>query len=216
MLRKSFLIALAVSSVAGLAFSQPPVYLPDGGPFTGWGYDCTEWIYYDPATGWDSGLLIWNGQYYISGCNPVQWPNIGIELLVELEVVVVYDWTNVDIHLASFYDPFYIELTGYIAANCDTQMRLNPLPGYSMEELKFVPGSGFYGNLADPIPVTEWEIRKGADPNYYPMGYSGGSRTASFPVYQTYFWVRITVDPIYHQGDGEYRMEVELCPISEI
>lgn len=209
MFRKLLLTVVAVSLAAGFAFAQP-VYLPSGGPWNGiWGFDCTDWVYYD-MTGFDSGELLWDpiGQV-LRDCNgvPVVWPTMTITCYVELEVIVHYDWLNCEIHLASFYSDFYIVFSGYVRANGSTLLTFSPLPTMTLDELVPIAGLPGLPTPIDGITVCAWEYSIiGATGPYYPMSVCGPAYTHLFGLCDHDFWVRLTINPVYHQEAGVYQL----------
>jgi len=204
-------LALILIAVAALAFMAQAA-----GPWNGiWGVDFSEWV-------WTGGTpyqseCIYNptiGDFHVEG-NPlaVDWPELTVEMYIEFEIEVHYSFTNVQIHSASDYSQFIVELcNNWISENGQCIFQIEPYLTYTTGALVWqsgIPGTYTPGN---PIPVTDWQINLMGAGWVGMGGTSGGIRSYTFPVCHTDFCYRFTVNPEYHQAPGYYKMMVTLCP----
>lgn len=200
----------AVAMIVGAADAQ---WMP---PYP-WGTDCDNWINcYDP---WGPVEMIWDPaleQYMICGTTPVDFPQITLDLFVELETVLALDYTWCQAHRASDYDWFWYEIHGTIASNNPNKIMINSVPGHSLNFLDHLE-TVVCTNLEDPIPITWWYKNLEPDP-WAPMLLDP---CAPFGWYfekdlcDHDFWIGVQVEMAYHQPDGAYGtvIQVDVYPL---
>ena len=215
MSRIILLAPLCVLLMVGPALGDPPVGpIPPGG----WGTDCTNWIAYsDP---WVSQPLCYNptlggggdGWVDCSTGEQVIWPDLNIELWIEMACTFYWDETHVQIHRYDNYNDFVIYLDG--GSSCNNGQYIITTPPTALGSLDYMPFIQDMFNRTGPsfgtdIPLT-WEasLNGGA---FAPMidlpdNPEPGITSKYFLVdlCDNYWRVKITGDIAYHQEDGYY------------
>jgi hypothetical protein len=208
---KVFLVPLCVLLMAGVAFGGTPV---GPTPPAGWGRDCTQWMTYtDP---WDSGELCYDpnmgggGDGWIDCATNAQviWPDLHIEMWIEMECVFWWEETHVQIHRASDYSDFVIYLDGGSA--CNNGQYIITTPPTALGSLDYLPFiEDMFGRTGPShgtdIPLT-WEvsINGGAYEPMQDLADPPGSKYFLVDLCDNYWRVKITGDVVYHQEDGYY------------
>jgi hypothetical protein len=212
-----FVTSLCLMLMAGTAFSTDPQGpIPPGG----WGQDCSEWTSY--LNPWNSGEMVYDplagsggdGWVYCDG-SPVTWPPLFIEMWIEMECVIHWDETAAQVHLASYYDDFYLYFCGGSACNHGQYIITTPPVG---GDLDFLPFQSVVAGNEDPsfhtdIPLT-WDYSLDGGATYQPMtADTDGSKYFIVPACDQEWCIRVLVDLIYHQGDGYYYLGGDGCYI---
>ncbi|MBE9505426.1 MAG: hypothetical protein IMY84_01305 [Chloroflexi bacterium] len=216
MSRRILLAPLCLLLLAGPALCDPVV---GPTPPSGWGHDCTNWITYsDP---WVSNPLIYEwpsaggGDGWLDCTTGVQvvWPDLNIEMWIEMECTFYWDETHVQIHRYADYSDVVMYLDG--GSSCNNGQYIITTPPTALGTLDFLPfvvdmfGRDKTASGATDIPLT-WEasLNGGA---YAPMidlpdNPDPGITSKYFlvPLCDNYWRVRITGDLAYHQSDGYY------------
>jgi hypothetical protein len=194
------LTAIVSIAMIALAYGQCPQ------PPCQWGQDCECWVEYDNEWGEVEVLLdpcanVWRQ------CDgePIEWPALDVELWIELECVFYWEYSSVDIHLASCYDDVCVDFYGYSRCNNGVYITVRPPFGQTLDELPFVEDvMGRTGPcFGNPIPATWTYSLNGAD--FEPMNncYGGGKRFLS-PRCDQFYTIRLCLDIEYHEEDGYY------------
>jgi hypothetical protein len=139
---------------------------------------------------------------------------------VEMECLLHWDATHVQIHRASDYADFYIYFSGTSACNNGQYLIVTPPTGLATG-LNFLPfvddvlGRGpTYGT---DIPLT-WEVNIDAG-GYQAMVPDGDNLMFLVDACDHYFTVRVLVDQKYHQEDGYYYLGgpgASICPATPL
>jgi hypothetical protein len=188
-------------------------------PALGYGYDCTNWEQYsDP---WSSGEIIYDplgaggGAAWLvcPGCTEyVTWPPLDIELWIEMECVLTWDETQVDIHRASDYEDFYLYFDGTSACNNGQYIITTPPSGGSLDVLPFVEDIfGRTTGYGTDIPLT-WEVSVDGGA-WTALTDDEGDKYFLVDACDHSFRIRVLVDMAYHQEDGYYHLGGEGCTI---
>ena len=196
-------------------------------PPGGWGTDCTNWITYsDP---WVSAHLIYDPLLGAGGegfrdCvtgNRVEWPGLDIEMWVEMECLLTWDATHVQIHRASDYDNFYLYFNGTSKCNNGQWIITTPPTALAtgLTVLPFVEDmfgrtGAAYGT---DIPLT-WEVSIDGGA-YAAMVFDDPDYQFEVDLCDHYFTIRILVDMAYHQEDGYYYLGgpgASICPATPL
>lgn len=209
---KRYMIA-AVMAMALFALTANAVNPPWLGPPWPWGQDCTEWAWYGEP--WGPTEMVYNPDtqgFYICGDSLVVWPTLDLELFIEWEIEVYFAYTHVQVHLASYYDPWTIEIdSNYIKSNDPSQFQILPLAGYTLDSLNWI-SPVVPGYTGTDCPITSWQIRvNGA--SWTDMQGGPSNRYWVFTSCDNYFDLKIVIDPEYHQSSGYYKLEATLCPL---
>jgi hypothetical protein len=219
-----FVILLGLMLIAGTALADPIV---GPTPPMGWGQDCTNWITYtDP---WTSNHLCYDPTLGAGGAGwrdcvtgvQVVWPGLDIEMWIEMECLLHWDATHVQIHRASDYADFYIYFTGTSACNNGQYLIVTPPTGLAtgLTVLPFVVDMfGRTGpTYGTDIPLT-WEVSIDGGA-YGPMVPDGDNLMFLVDLCDHYFTVRVLVDQMYHQEDGYYYLGgpgASICPATPL
>lgn len=213
----------AMLLIAVAAYADPVGPIPPGG----WGTDCSNWITYsDP---WVSAHLIYDPLLGAGGegfrdcltSERVVWPGLDIEMWIEMECLLTWDATHVQIHRASDYEDFYLYFNGTSACNNGQWIITTPptavgsLNNLPFEKDMFDRTGPTYGT---DIPLT-WEYSlDGA--GYLPMvDGTDGAKQFEVGLCDHFFTIRILVDVAYHQEDGYYYLGgpgASICPVTPL
>ena len=213
------LLTLPVLLLAQSGASPPPVS-------GGWG-DCTNWMTY--SVPWASGELCYDPDLGAGGegfkdCATgaaVIWPGLDIELWIEMECILTWDRTEVDIHKMSDYAPFYLYFNGTSACNNGQVIITTPPDALgSLAVLPFVEDMfGRSGSdYGTDIPLT-WEYSLGGAAYLSMDPGTGGAMQFSVPLCDQFFTIRVLVGQVYHQEDGYYHLGGEgasICPATPL
>jgi len=196
-------IIAAVLALSFLAMAQAPA--PEH--TAGWGLNNVTFALPEQEGNFSSGELLWfptgnaTGHFNVAGTpTPVVWPQLAIEVWVELECAFSWDQTEYDVHLVSFYQPFDLCFTGHSSCNSPVQFFMTNLNGVDLFNLP-LQGDVPDGDVDFPahIPIT-WTYSTAYIPS------SPLIPTVGFPVAlcdQT-FQICAHLTPVYHQLDGYY------------
>lgn len=206
------LVVVGMVAVAAYAIDPPP----EGGWNGQWGQDCTDWVWFDPQSGWGPYEAVYDpvaNVFKVCGSTTLEWPTLTVDMYIEWEILVYFQYTHVQVHLASFYDPVTVEMTGnYIKSNGPSRFQIIAQPGYTTNYLKWLTPvvPGYSGTNC---PITAWEISINGGPWVSMNGLPGETRWWDFSSCDQYFAYRFVIDPEYHQAAGHYDLQVILCPI---
>lgn len=203
------LVALFALALTAVAVPPPEAFhWPDG-----WGTCSNEIIYEEP---WESPELIWDfeGNQWVNcdGDAYTEWPDLIIELWVEMECIFEWDETEVDIHRTSNYDDFCVSFDGN--SRCNSPVRIYVVPnGADLGHLTFWgDGFGNFTNSAYNIPLS-WAVRVDGD-GWFDLIPDPGF---AFCIDRcNHYWeLRCCLDMAYHQPDGFYAFvnEIEESPV---
>jgi hypothetical protein len=217
-----FVFLLGAILIAGTALADPVVGpTPPGG----WGTDCSEWIVYsDP---WNSGEMIYDpvlgsggeGWRVCATATQVVWPSLDIELWIEMECILTWEATHVQVHLASAYDDFYLYFNGTSA--CNNGQYIITTPPTALGSLGFLPFvEDMFGRTGPTygtdIPlVWEYSLNGGSWLPMEDLSDPPGSKYFLVDACDHYFTIRVLVDMVYHQEDGYYYLGgpgSSICP----
>lgn len=208
-------VIISLMLVAMFAFAANAT--SPGGPWQApfqWGTDCLDWEWYDGPDAYNSGELIYNpgaGEYIDCATQaPVVWPQLYIDYFLELETIVTFDWTQVQVHRASNYEDVILHLYGTISSNQGNYIIIEGTGLDVMEHIEAVVGGTGAG-----LPVT-WEYSLDSYGPWSPMTLGTTGYYFIVPDCDHYFWIRITIDVEYHQAAGYYALEAVLCPIGSL
>ena len=212
-------VMMILAMVAVLAYATDPPTNPVATPPlpSYWGYDCGNWVgYWNAITTpelcwrWASGS---NPQgYYNCGTGQLyEWPVAKIDLFVEMEVQVHYDWTLAQVHRASDYSDIVLDLHGWASGNCGNYIIMAPHPGNDLNNLEGM--TSVYGPVGADIPLTYLYWNGNA---YVPMIEDPAGWYLLVPASYQEFWIRIIGDVAFHQPDGWYTTQIVLCPMAEL
>ncbi len=207
-------IPVCLLLLAGPVVADPVV---GSTPPGGWGRDCTQWMEYsDP---WESAQLCYDplmgggGDGWID-CETdeqVIWPDLDIELWIEMECVFHWDATHIQIHRAADYSNFTILLPG--GSCCNNGQYIITTPPFTQPDLDFLHfQEDMFGrtgpDYGTDIPLT-WEYSLNGQPWELmgdlvddPPGYT--SKYFLVPLSCNNWVVRIIGDIVFHQEDGYY------------
>lgn len=237
---KKIFTSFVIMSVIGLmtfAFAQnppapthpaTPPYINDGGTLVsnnaGWGEDCTDWVKYENGFTWD---LIYDDDFNdYRKCdedNAVVWPELAIDLYVELSTRVHWDHTQVYIHRYDSHidggKTFYIVFSGWLQSNEGNIVQITPSGGWDLTKLVFkdgVPGLPSGG----PDINIQWQKRGGdgltaTDPNTGSWTEVTDPNDLKITHQKCDHWFQfracITLDK--HLNEGHYAWEGVACPL---
>jgi hypothetical protein len=194
-------------------------------PPGGWGRDCVSWTnYYNPVT---TAELIYDpvGGFYrdcVTGYEVV-WPAFQIDLWIELEIMVHFDWTLAQIHRVSAYDSIQLVMGGWIEQNGGNYIVVRPLGSdpnglpYDLDRMNFIHDVLNRPSLGSHIPVTWFWANGAPGPPWSPMTPDGNNYIFLIEApCHTDFWIRIMIAPEMHQDDGFYKLHGDLCPLANL
>lgn len=218
---------VALAMIAPMTMAADPPDDPWGTPPTLWGTDCDDWIgYYNPFTTPD--LIYRPGEgYYVCGDTLYDWPDFQIDVFFELEIMVHFDWTLVQVHRVSNYDSVEIVIGGWIEQNGGNYIIMttagmvdpNGVP-FNLNQLNFIEdvlGRNPPSGSGTPIPVTWWYSLVSATGPWCPMDPDPPDYVFLVPDPCTHeFWIRIVLFPYWHQEDGWYKLGGEFCPLANL
>ena len=132
-----------------------------------------------------------------------------IDLFVEMETIVTFDWTHAQIHRASNYDDFSLVLGGTISSNSGNGVAFLPVVGHDLNNLEAV--TSVYGPLGADIPLTYyyWDV---VSESWVLCPALWGGWGITFEECFNEFEFLIVGNVEFHQFDGWYTTEAELCP----
>jgi len=216
---------LIIGSILMMFLVIPAQATPPSG---GWGTDLGNWqipsvpvttndLIYDPVAGFYRDV--------VTG-NEVIWPEFQIDLWIELEIVIHFDWSQFEIHRVSLYDPIEIIIPGLIKQNSGNWLIFGAIGNdpngnpYWSDSMNFIhdifdrTGSD-YGS---GIPVSWWWSNGIVPGVWEPMVLNASTTPPSYmflmeDACDQYFFVKILIDVAYHTEDGFYKMHGDLCPL---
>jgi len=209
---------LAIVPATSVVASAPP---------GGWGTDCNDWTNLSiPAT---TNELIYDpalGTYMDCGtCAPVVWPEFQLDLWIELEIMVHFDWTLAEIHRVSTYDEIELIMICWIEQNGGNWIVVRPLGNdenglaYNLNQMNFIHDVLDRPSLGSHIPVSWWWLNgtPGPTPTWNSMTPDGSNYIFLLDQpCRTDFAIRILITPEYHQDDGFYKLHGDLCPLANL
>lgn len=208
-------VLLGICAFAGTAWGA--ALFP---PTAGWGYDCTNWI--STSTPITTNHLCFdpiNNVFIDCGTmTEVVWPEFQFDLWIELEIRVHFDWTQAEIHRASYYEDIELIIPGWIEQNSGNYIVIRPLGSdangkpYSLAQMNFIEDIFGRTDKGDDLPVTWYYSLDGV--NYSPMTVDGEDRYFLIEeVCHHDFWYKVVIDIVEHEEDGFYKMHGDLCPL---
>lgn len=217
MSRIILLAPLCVLLMVGPALGTPVGPTPPGG----WGTDCTNWITY--SNPWVSNPLCYDPLLGAGGegwrdCvtgNQVIWPDLDIELWVEMACTFYWDETHVQIHRYDNYNDVVIYLDG--GSSCNNGQYIITTPPTALGTLDYLPfvddvlGRG--PTFGTNIPLT-WDVNILDGAGYVAMvDGTAGAKQFVVPLSCQDYVIRVTGDIAFHQEDGYYYLGGEGCYI---
>jgi hypothetical protein len=219
MIKKVAFLAVLLGAVAFAGTAWGQALFP---PPSGWGYDCTQWI--NTSTPMTTNHLCYDPLTYefidcVTGL-PVVWPEFQFDLWIEMEIKVHFDWTQAEIHRASFYDDIELIIPGWIEQNSGQYIVVRPLGNdpngnpYSLAHMNFIEDIFGRTDKGDNLPVTWWYSLTGPGGPWVLMTVDGEDRHFLIEdVCHHDFWYKVVIDIEYHEEDGFYKMHGDLCPL---
>jgi hypothetical protein len=211
------LVCLAfLLGLAGTAVAIPP---PGG-----WGHDCGNWI--TQSDPWASGWICYDpilgsggdGWRYCSNGQPVAWPGLDIQLWVEMECALTWDYTKAQIHRFNDFNDFCLDFHGTSSCNNGQWIITTAPPGGRLDQMAFIDdvlGRGpTYGT---PIPAS-WVYSVDGS-GWAPPVQEDNDLMFEVGACDHAFAIRICFDMDYHQEDGYYELggpNYFICPATPL